>query len=42
MSMEGYVYGGAVSTPILNGYAGDGEVTFLYREQGESGDAWKE
>ena len=34
MSMAGYVYGGTVSTPVLNGYAGDGEVTFYYRAKG--------
>ena len=36
VSMAGYVYGGTVSTPVLNGYAGDGEVTFHYRAKGET------
>ena len=40
VSMAGYVYEGAASQPVLNGYDGDGEVTFLYRAQG--GDAWQE
>ena len=38
--MAGYVYEGTASQPVLNGYDGDGEVTFLYRAQG--GDAWQE
>src|SRR5699024_6517884 len=40
VNMSGYAYGGTVSQPVLNGYDGDGEVTFLYRAQG--GDAWQE
>ena len=40
VSMAGYVYEGTASQPVLNGYDGDGEVTFLYRAQG--GDAWQE
>ena len=40
VSMAGYVYEGTASQPVLNGYDGDGEVTFLYRAEG--GDAWQE
>lgn len=38
--MAGYVYGGTVSEPKLNGYAGDGAVSWLYRAEG--GTDWKE
>ena len=38
--MAGYVYGGTVSQPVLNGYAGDGAVSWLYRAEG--GADWKE
>ena len=40
VSMAGYVYEGTASQPVLNGYDGDGEVTFLYRAQG--GETWQE
>ena len=40
VNMSGYAYGGTVSQPVLNGYDGDGEVSFLYRAQG--GETWQE
>ena len=40
VSMAGYVYEGTASQPVLNGYDGNGEVTFLYRTEG--GETWQE
>ncbi|HIQ82541.1 MAG TPA: hypothetical protein IAA52_05505 [Candidatus Pullichristensenella stercorigallinarum] len=43
VSMTGYVYGQTPSTPVLNGYAGNGEVTFYYRAKGTAQwTAWRD
>lgn len=43
VSMAGYVYGQTPSTPVLNGYAGDSEVNFIYRAKGAAQwSAWQD